>query len=101
MGVRTLSGDVIDAASRPRRQDGTRVRRVGGRVVLILDSGGLELNETAESVWQLCSGSTSVAEIVTKISEEYDAEEDEIRKDVVELLEELESLGALEIVAPA
>lgn len=96
-----MSSDVLGTASRPRRQDGTRVRRVGGRVVLILDSGGLELNQTAESVWMLCTGSTSVADIISQIAEEYDADEDEIRADVVELLEELEGLGALEIAAPA
>ncbi|WP_186403939.1 PqqD family protein [[Actinomadura] parvosata] len=96
-----MSGEVLDTAARPRRQDGTRVRRVGGRVVLILESGGLELNQTAESVWMLCTGTASVADIVKQITEEYDADEEDIRADVVELLEELESLGALEIVAPA
>ncbi|GAA3664534.1 hypothetical protein GCM10022224_030780 [Nonomuraea antimicrobica] len=49
----------------------------------------------------LCTGSASVADIISQIAEEYDADEDEIRADVVELLEELEGLGALEIAAPA
>ncbi|SPL88705.1 unnamed protein product [[Actinomadura] parvosata subsp. kistnae] len=49
----------------------------------------------------LCTGTASVADIVKQITEEYDADEEDIRADVVELLEELESLGALEIVAPA
>lgn len=100
-GGTTVSDSPLDTTSCPRRRDGVRVRRVGGRVVLILQSGGVELNETAESVWTLCSGAVSVDEIVSHIADEYDAEVDQVRADVVELVEELAGLDALDVVAQA
>lgn len=86
----------LDLDVRPKRRDGVRVRRIGSRVVLIVGSQGVELNETAESVWRLCSGETSIHDIVDSIAEEYDAATDQITEDVVELIQELEALNALD-----
>ncbi len=91
----------FDLDARPRRRDGVRIRRVGSRVVLIVDSQGVELNETAESVWRLCSGETSMQGIIDSIADEYDAEIEQITEDVVELVQELEALNALEFEAKA
>lgn len=87
----------LDLNAQPKRRDGVRVRRVGTRVVLILDSQGLELNDTAEAVWRLCSGDASIQEIVDSIADEYDADPEQVAQDVVELIQELEALNALAI----
>lgn len=87
--------------SRPKRREGVRARRVGKRVALIIGSEGVELNETAEAVWRLCSGEESVQGIVDSIAEEYDAEPDQIAQDVVELVQEMEALEALELLPQA
>lgn len=86
----------IDLDDRPKRRDGIRVRRVGTRVVLIVESQGFELNDTAEFVWRLCSGEASLKSIVDSVASEYDAEPEQVTEDVVELVQELEALHALE-----
>ena len=96
-----MTEPTLDTSWHPRRREGVRVRRVSGRLILILPSGGAELNETAESVWTLSTGSASVDEIVAKVAEEYDVDVDQVRDDVVEVLEDLASRDALDVVAPA
>ncbi|WP_344080639.1 PqqD family protein [Luedemannella helvata] len=63
--------------------------------MLILESQGLELNDTAEAVWRLCSGDASIQAIVDSIAEEYDADPEQIAEDVVDLVQELEAVNAL------
>jgi hypothetical protein len=66
-------------------------------VVLVLGSQGVELNDTAEAVWRLCSGEVPIQSIVDSIADEYDAESEQIAEDVIELVQELEALDALDL----
>jgi hypothetical protein len=92
-----MTEEVVHADVRPRRREGVRVRRASGRVVLILGSDVYELNETAEATWMLCNGNNTITEIAAQIADEYDAEIDQIKEDVTELLEELSGLGVISL----
>lgn len=94
-----MTDHALTTSAQPRRREGVRVRRVSGRVVLILESDVYQLNETAESVWTLCNGTNTVDAIAAAIADEYDAEIDEIEADVIELLEELSGLGVISLAS--
>jgi hypothetical protein len=80
--------------SRPRRaaRVGT-LDRAGELVVFHLPNArfanSYSLNELGARIWALCDGRHSVSEIASVISEEYDAPDDQVRHDVVALLEQL------------
>lgn len=57
------------------------------------NNGLIVLNEVGAQVWELLSQGKNLDEIVASIAAEYDAEESVIRKDVLELLQKLMSLG--------
>lgn len=94
-----MTSETIDSAARPVRQTGVRFRRVGGRLVLIVDEDIYELNETAEMAWGLCTGENTLDEIVSRVATEYDAPAEQIRDDLSELFGRLESLGALTVAS--
>ena len=59
-------------------------------MLLDLDGGTyFALNEVGARVWDLCDGNRSVADIAGALAAEYEAPEDVILRDVVELLTEL------------
>lgn len=47
------------------------------------------LNESGKAIWEKLDGNKSVDDIVSELSEQYEAEPGEIEKDVTGLLEEL------------
>ena len=47
------------------------------------------LNETATRVWQLCASPRTLDDMVSALADEYDAAVDDLRQDVVQLLEGL------------
>jgi coenzyme PQQ synthesis protein D (PqqD) len=49
------------------------------------------LNETAARVWELLEAPRSVDELVAALAEEYDAPGDELREEIVELVDGLGS----------
>lgn len=53
------------------------------------------LNEIGEQVWNLCDGSSSVAEIVARIVADYDAEDEQVAADVLEFIQYLDSEDCL------
>ncbi len=61
-------------------------------VLLSLDEGTyFRLNEVGGVVWELCDGGHTVQDVVDAICDLYDAPEDEVRRDVLDLLHELAS----------
>lgn len=72
---------------------------VGTEVVLMtLDTGEcLGLGETGSAVWRLLESPTRLDAVVGKLSEEYEAPAGVIEQDVVELLEEMQGRGLLEV----
>jgi len=47
------------------------------------------LNESGRAIWEKLDGNKSVGDIISELSEQYEAEAGEIEKDVTGLLEEL------------
>lgn len=89
--------DGLDAAAVPladRRasavalDDNTAIYDEVGHVLIMLNPG-------ASAVWELCDGSATAGEIVSRLAEGYAAAKDEIRTDVWLTLLKLASLGLL------
>jgi hypothetical protein len=87
---------MIPLSTRPRRaaRVGTD-QRAGELVVFHLPNArfanSYSLNELGARIWALCDGTHSISEIASVISEEYEAPGDQVRDDVVALLEQLAS----------
>jgi coenzyme PQQ biosynthesis protein PqqD len=67
---------VIPGAARPRLAPKARVRfdRHTERYLLLYPERGLELNPTAASIVQLCTGEHTLGEIVGLLAEKYPAQ---------------------------
>lgn len=77
-------------------------REIAGEVILVpirQNVGDLEsiytLNETAARIWTLIDGRRSVREIRDKLVEEFEVSEEEMQRDLVELVKQLEAIGAI------
>jgi hypothetical protein len=77
-------------------------REIAGETILVpirQNVGDLEsiytLNETAARIWALVDGHRSVREIRDAVASEYEVALAEAEQDVLELLEELEAIGAV------
>ena len=77
-------------------------REIAGEVILVpirQDVGDLEsiytLNETAAQAWTLFDGSHTVNQVQDKIVSEYEVDEDEAQRDLIELIQQLEEIGAI------
>jgi hypothetical protein len=57
----------------------------------------LVLNETASDVWRLVDGTLSVAGVVDLLTRAYRADAHEIRKDVLDVITQLQAAGVLTI----
>jgi hypothetical protein len=53
------------------------------------------LNEVGARIWELVDGQRSLANIVSVLLEEYDAQPERIESDIVEIVVQLEELGML------
>ena len=70
-----------------------------GDEVLVLDTRqrrSHRLPDTAAFIWLQCNGRTSVADIITHLTDEYDVTEDTARADVLEILERYLAAGIIE-----
>ena len=63
--------------------------RVSGDPLLLSSESIHVLNSTGEEIAKRCDGRTTVREIIDALAEEYDAEVEEVRADVLECLQEL------------
>jgi len=86
------------------RQDPTIVSRdIAGEMILVpirQKAGDLEsvytLNTTASFVWERLDGERTLAEIKGELLERFEVDEDEAERDMVELVAQLESIGAIQ-----
>jgi hypothetical protein len=89
------------------RQDPSIVsREIAGEVILVPirnNVGDLEsiytLNETAATVWAHLDGQTTLAEILDLMVAEYEVEAQEAKADLLELIEQLTAIGAVQPTA--
>ena len=85
------------------RQDESIVSRdIAGEVILVpirQNVGDLEsiytLNETAAFIWGLLDGKRTVVQVRDAVVAEFDVEAEKAQADVLELLAQLESVGAV------
>jgi len=79
--------------NRPTRRERVLVQRADDQTVLLdVDSGSyFALNDVGACIWGLLDGTHDVEAIVTAVCREYDAPADDVRVDVLALLEELRS----------
>ena len=80
-------------------------REIAGEVILVpirQNVGDLEsiytLNETAARAWSLIDGLHTVMDIQEAIVAEFEVEDNEAQQDLIELIENLESISAVEKV---
>ena len=80
-------------------------REIAGEVILVpirQNVGDLEsiytLNETAARAWSLIDGQHTVMDIQEAIVAEFEVEDNEAQQDLIELIENLESISAVEKV---
>ncbi len=78
------------------------LRDIAGDLLLVpagksaLDLNGmLTLNEVGGEIWRLLPEVEDEEELITRLLEIYDVEEEELRKDVAEFLNALRKLGIL------
>lgn len=71
-------------------------------VVLVLPRAGQikVLNEVGTFIWSMLDGIRSVAEIVEQICHEYRVDSEQAQADVIEFLNELQTKGIIQVIAP-
>ena len=75
-----------------------RFDRTSGGYLLLYPERGLALNATAASILKLCDGELTVDGMVEKLQGEYlDRSAEELRRDVLEFLEEMARRGLLQV----
>ena len=86
-----------------KKSDSIVSRKIGDEFILVpirQDVGDLEsiytLNETAALIWELIDGKTEASKIKERIVEEFDVEPEEAEKDLIEHLQQLEGIEAIE-----
>ena len=81
----------------PARGAGVITQKVEGTLVLLhLESGEYySLDETGESIWELCDGAHSVGMISSKLGTEYGVAAEQLGTDVSELLMDLAKEGLI------
>ena len=81
----------------PRRRDGVAVLRGDGETLLVdeLNNTRHMLNPTAQALWELCDGSTSVEEMIDAILLLFAADRGVVRDDVTRALSQLTDVGLL------
>jgi pyrroloquinoline quinone biosynthesis protein D len=81
----------LDAQSRPALARGVRlmIDPVTGGPVLLFPEGVLPLDDATHDIVSRCSGDSTLEAIVLSLAGEYEAEQDVLRNDVCECLEQL------------
>jgi hypothetical protein len=81
-------------------------RNIAGEVILVpiaKSADELEsiytLNETASTVWDALDGQRTLADLAELVVAEYDVAPDVALQDLIELMEQLQQIKAVEIVA--
>ena len=81
----------MDEQSRPALARGVRVRNdpLTGQPVLLFPEGVLPLDGTTHDIILRCSGEMTLESIILSLADEYEVDQDTVRSDVCECLEQL------------
>jgi hypothetical protein len=85
----------VTLETRPARSPRIVYRTIDGEAVLVDAQHGKVrvLNEVAGRMWELIDGQRSLAEIAAIVSQEYEAQLDQVESDVVVFLDDLMRKG--------
>ena len=77
----------------PKRGEQVIAQKASNDLLLFnIDDGNYySLNEIGSRIWELCDGNHSVSQLVAALAAEYDTTNEDLEKDVAELLETLHS----------
>ncbi|EGV18568.1 HPr-rel-A system PqqD family peptide chaperone [Thiocapsa marina] len=80
---------------------GLTCRDLDGELVVLDAATGYihQMNPTAALIWKLLDGGTSIESIEARLSEEFDLDDAEARRDVLGFVEQLQRAGLLEAIA--
>ena len=92
---------MLQPESRLSRSDRVLTQQASDTMILLsLHSGQYyELNEVGHCVWELCDGTKCIAELISTVCDMYDAPDEAIRADVLELLHDLVEEELLLLIA--
>jgi coenzyme PQQ biosynthesis protein PqqD len=84
---------MIDLESRPKRMQQVIAQKAANDFLLfnMEDGNYYSLNDIGGRIWELCDGNRSVSQLVVALAAEYDAPAEILEKDIVELLEGLQT----------
>lgn len=81
---------------RQDQRSAARILRGEAAIIPPQDGRVSVLNEVATVIWELCADQgRSLDDLVSELQSRFDASEDTIRSDTLELLEQLIEIGAL------
>lgn len=82
---------LVTEQSSPSLGSGTRVHidPATNEPVILFPEGVLHLSETAQAIISLCDGRRTVREMVDILGSQYDADQETLQQDVLDVLEEL------------
>ncbi len=88
----------MDMNRKPKRNQSLVWRELDGETAIISsDNQTLHtLNGVGSRIWSFLDGTRDIADIVSTISHEYQEDEEIVKKDVTEYLEDLKELNLLE-----
>ena len=81
----------LELQSRPKLARGVRLQvdRQTGEPMLLFPEGVLFLSGSANDIVTRCTGEETVADIIAALAEEYEAERETLRQDILECLNDL------------
>ncbi|UHD17151.1 HPr-rel-A system PqqD family peptide chaperone [Thiocapsa bogorovii] len=80
---------------------GLTYRDLDGELIVLDAATGYihQMNPTGALIWRLLDGGTSIESIETRLSDEFDLDAEEARRDVLGFVEQLQRAGLLEPIA--
>jgi len=95
-----MTSQAIPASGRPKISPRARLQtdKVTGKPVLIYPEGVLLLNPTGEAIVSLCTGQSTLREIVDQLASRYQAPVPQIFSEVTSYLERLRTRNLLEVL---
>jgi coenzyme PQQ biosynthesis protein PqqD len=83
----------------PQRKEGFRLEVLDQEILLLhpVDGQIVQCNSAAGTVWQLCDGARTIAEIVELLRDAYPESAESIETDVLAILEELRTADVISI----
>jgi Coenzyme PQQ synthesis protein D (PqqD) len=81
----------MNVADIPRKSAHVLARKAPDSLLLLDPESGryYTLDEVGARIWELCDGDQSIADIVSRLCDEYDAQPADVESDTRELLDEL------------